>query len=129
MISSRKSPGRKTKAQAMVEFALALPVLLLVVYGLIEAGRLLFIYASVVTAARQAVRYGSATGINDSGMLYYKDCSGIAAAANRVAFIAPFSDIAITYDDGPEAPGDSGSCPADVPNLANGDRVKVRVSA
>ncbi|MGE5251945.1 MAG: TadE family protein, partial [Bacteroidota bacterium] len=59
----RIPPTHKSKAQAMVEFALALPILLLVVYGLLESGRLLFIYASVVTAARQAARYGSATGL------------------------------------------------------------------
>ena len=61
----------------MVEFGLALPILLLVVYGLIESGRAVFIYASVATAARQAARYGSATGDNGAGTLYYNDCSGI----------------------------------------------------
>ena len=51
----------KSPAQAMVEFALVLPILLLVVYGLIEVGRALFIYNSVASAARQATRYGAAT--------------------------------------------------------------------
>ena len=45
-------------AQGMAEFALVMPVLLLVVYGLFEVGRLVFIYSNVITAAREAVRYG-----------------------------------------------------------------------
>ena len=53
---------KKNKAQAMVEFALVLPILLMLLYGILEAGRLLFIYSTIVTASRQAVRYGSATG-------------------------------------------------------------------
>ena len=57
-----KTSPKKTKAQAMVEFALVLPLLLMLLYGILEAGRLLFIYSTIVTASRQAVRYGSATG-------------------------------------------------------------------
>ena len=33
--------SKKKSAQAMVEFAIALPLLLLLLYGLLEAGRLL----------------------------------------------------------------------------------------
>ena len=51
----------------MVEFAIALPILLMLVYGLLEVGRLLFTYSSVVNATRQAVRYGSTTGAGDRG--------------------------------------------------------------
>lgn len=134
----KKSPSRKKKttAQAMVEFALALPVLLLVVYGLIETGRLIFIYASVVTAARNAVRYGSATGLNSSGTPYYQDCSGITAAADSVAFITTFSAINITYDAGLGTDGNpitlSYSCPSSpLPQdkIQNGWRINVSVSA
>jgi len=137
----------KSPAQAMVEFALVLPILLLVVYGLLEAGRLLFIYASVTTASRQAVRYASATGENDFGTQRFKDCSGITAAANSVAFIVNFDTVNITYDrpdrNDPSNiqsirgmntdPTAANECPTlaamtgDV--LQNGDRVKVYVDA
>ncbi len=91
---------KKQSAQAMVEFALVLPILLLVIYGLIEAGRLIFIYATVVTASREAARYGSATGVNADGIPLYQDCTGIKAAAQKVGFLNTFNttDIAITYD-------------------------------
>jgi hypothetical protein len=118
----------------MVEFGLALPILLLVMYGLIETGRLVFMYASVVSAARQAVRYGSVTGDNGFGTAYYNDCAGIRASAQRLGFLQPFqaSDIQIGYDNGPGAatPWSQTSCPiTDAGHPVKGDRVMVQVSA
>jgi Flp pilus assembly protein TadG len=98
---------QKSRAQAIVEFAIVLPLLLLVLYGIIETGRFLFIYSSVVTASRQAARYGSATGqgINNA-VPRYQDCGGIRAAANAAAYINKIdnSEIVIGYDAGPGAP-------------------------
>lgn len=133
---------RKLSAQAMVEFALALPILLMVVYGLLETGRLLFIYGSTVTAARQAARYGSASGIGPNGVPFYRDCTGIEAAVNNVAFIHTFSDINITYDRGLDNAGDMVAIPSidadpsaytcnsmNDTTLQNGDRIKVQAVA
>lgn len=94
---------KRETAQGFVEFALAVPLLLVILYGLLETGRLLFIYSSVVTAARQAVRYGAVTGVSDSGIPRYQDCNGIRVAAKRVAIINEFPDsgISITFDTGP----------------------------
>jgi uncharacterized repeat protein (TIGR01451 family) len=95
---------KKSRAQAMVEFAIVLPLLLLLIYGLLEAGRLLFIYSTVVTATRQAVRYGSATGEGSTpGIPRYQDCAGIRMAAQRVDFLNAFDDvdIFIYHDSGP----------------------------
>jgi hypothetical protein len=108
-----KTNTKKTKAQAMVEFALVLPILLLLLYGILEAGRLLFIYSTIVTASRQAVRYGSATGQgldytaqggpDNTGIPRYQDCFGIRLAAQRVDFLNAIQDddIIIQYDNGP----------------------------
>jgi hypothetical protein len=98
---------KKNKAQAMVEFALVLPILLMLLYGILEAGRLLFIYSTIVTASRQAVRYGSATGEGSTtGFPRYQDCAGIRDAAQRVDFLNAFDDedIVIQYDNGPSDP-------------------------
>jgi hypothetical protein len=72
----------------MVEFALALPLLLLLIFGIIEVGRMVFTYSSVVNASREAVRYGSATGLasGSSPTLKYQDCAGITGAARGVDF-------------------------------------------
>ena len=139
----------KSAAQAMVEFALVLPILLLVVYGLLETGRLLFIFASVNTASRQAVRYGSAIGMVDTNgdntldTPRYEDCAGITTTANNVAFLAPFNNINISYDKGLKDDGTpdeftgfewdpslGDQCATLTPNLVgNRDRISVYVSA
>ena len=84
----------------MLEFALTLILLLVVVLGLLEVGRLLFVYAAVVTSAREAARYASVAGRNDSGNLYFQDCNGIRNAASRVTFFQNVqnSDILIYYN-------------------------------
>ncbi len=93
----------KSKSQGLVEFALILPVLVLIIFGLIETGRLIFTYSSVVSASREATRYASATGTSPRGVPYYQDCRGIRDAAKRMAFINPLEDAQITiqYDNGP----------------------------
>jgi hypothetical protein len=48
--------------QGIVEFALVRPLLLVLMLGVIEFGRLLFFYSSTFTASREAARYGSAAG-------------------------------------------------------------------
>ena len=110
-MKAHKITPKKTKAQAMVEFAIVLPILLLLLYGLLEAGRLLFIYSTIVTATRQAVRYGSATGLGTgTAERRYQDCAGIRAAAQRVDFLNSFEDedIHIFYDEGPNPPNATG---------------------
>jgi len=99
-MKSKKNPNNKSRAQAMVEFAITLPILLMLMYGILEAGRLLFLYSTVVTASRQAVRYGSATGVNGAGTPRYQDCDGIRASAARAAFLGPFDVITISHDEG-----------------------------
>jgi hypothetical protein len=139
-MDNKPSSKPKTKAQAMVEFALVLMLLLTLLYGILESGRLLFIYASTVTAARQAVRYGSATGNNSGGVPYYRDCAGIRNAAKRIGFINTFTDanIVIMYDRGLDSngnpvaitgvPTNAEACPIDAALIRTGDRIKVRVS-
>jgi hypothetical protein len=126
----RKSIFQKqTAAQAMVEFALVLPLLLLVVYGLLEVGRLIFTYSIVISASREAVRYGSATGLNVAGgIARYKDCAGIRTAAQNVDFLGVIDDanITISFDHGPGTSSFSSCPPASV---VTGDRISILVTA
>ena len=83
-------PNQRSKSQGLVEFALILPLLLMIVYGLFEVGRAIFIYSTVISATREATRYGSTTGLV-GGQPRYKDCAGIRAAAQKMDFMgAPF---------------------------------------
>ena len=143
MIKNKFPLSQKSPAQAMVEFALVLPILLLVIYGLLEVGRLLFIYSSAVSAARQAVRYGATTGLNVSGGVpRYQDCAGMREAAQRVGFIDAIApeDIEIWHDEGEGAnqvsycPPPPGGPPTDSTFdamsdcIGNNCRIRVQVS-
>jgi hypothetical protein len=48
--------ARRIHGQALVEFALILPVLLLILFGTVDAGRLIFAYNAVSNAAREGGR-------------------------------------------------------------------------
>ena len=124
--------NRKVRAQGMVEFALVLPLLLVLVYGVIEAGRLLFIYSATQTASREAARYGSAAGDIGGNIAHYEDCAGIRAAARRLGSLAGIQDanIGISYDHGPGTGAPFATCPPGAGTEVNlGDRIIVQVMA
>jgi hypothetical protein len=136
-------------AQGMVEFALVLPILLLVIFGIFAFGHFFFAYSSVVSASRDAARWGSAVGLTDNLLPRYQDCEAIRAAAVRTGAFAgvqpvdsPWDEldtpgIYVGFDHGPddaftvnEFEDDYDSClddegPSDV---AYGDRINVRVT-
>ncbi len=127
--SSRHASGGK--AQGLVEFALVLPILLMLILGIIEFGRLMFTYAAVVTAAREGARFGASTG--SGGTARYLDCPGIRdAAQNLTSFVGVTDgDIEVDFDRGP---GTSlkfdNTCPTTTDQIEGGvDRVIVRVTA
>lgn len=132
MIRSFTKSTWREKAQSMVEFALVFPLLLLLVYGIMEFGRMLFIYTSVTTSSREAARYGSAVG-NVGGVPRYLDCAGIINAARRSAILTPIDEgnVTIIYDRGTDGTEFATSCAAaNNPNVKFqlGDRIKVMVA-
>jgi hypothetical protein len=116
----------KENAQGMVEFALVLPVLLLLMFGIMEFGRLLFFYSSSANASREAARYGSAAGDAGNYVPHYRDCEGITQKAYSMGFLANISSVSIAYDDGPNTPEIQGCPPGQTINL--GSRIIVRVT-
>jgi hypothetical protein len=122
---------QKPTGQGMVEFALTLPLLLMLVIGVMEFGRLLFFYSAITTGTREAARYGAASGPAAGSEAYYQDCAGIRAAAKRISGLAGISDgdISIIYDEGPGG-ASLGSCPVGGtgPALKLGDRIIVSVT-
>lgn len=133
--------NKNSRAQAMVEFMLVMPILVMLLYGIIEFSRLVFIFASVSNASRQAARYGSGAGEVNDGTTFYQDCEGIREVANRSAILAEFEDINITYDRGLTPEGeqiplagidhnpDADTCPINDNLIRNGDRIIVQVTA
>jgi len=107
----------KSRAQSMVELALVLPILLLVVLGLIEFGRALFIYTVVSNAAREGVR---------AGLVDPDDTVWITERVEaRLVLLDPEDvTIVVNYDDGT----DEGTF-TDPEDIVEGqDRVRVQVS-
>lgn len=120
--------------QAIVEFAIALPILMVLLVGILEVGRMMFIYTAVTNASREAVRYASAVGLDDSGNYNkYNYCAGIKERARRSAYFTPLT-VTITYDHGPGT-GSFDTCSGTVDTgvvLNSGtdtDRVLVTVTA
>ena len=141
MTKKIKTLFSRINGQAMTEFGMALPILLTVIFGLLEVGRAVFMYAAVTNASREAVRFATAYGVNESNVLNYQNCAGIRNTAKRVGFLLPIEDdnIKITYDAGPDDSGiiqplsGTPECASDetVDNtieLNCGDRVVVTVS-
>jgi Flp pilus assembly protein TadG len=123
----------KGKAQGMVEFALILPLLIALLFGVIEFGRMIFVYSVVYTASREGARYGSAAGNdNAAGVPNYLDCNGIRNAAERLAILANVQQIIIAYDEGVDADGNPINRTVGCPNYnveGGKHRISVDVSA
>jgi len=99
------------RGQAMVEFALAFPIFLMLVLGVMEFGRMFLMYTSVFAGAREGARYGAAVET-------VCDSSGIHNAVRRAGFFAGDINIGVQYDDGY---GNLKACE----NTVLGDRVHV----
>jgi hypothetical protein len=127
-----KRPGYRDKepAQGLVEFALVLPILLLLVFGVIEFGRLLFFYTTVFTASREATRFGAGSG-KIAGLPRYNDCDGIRERALLLGKFAGVSagDVSIKYDSGPgTAILDPSNCPIPSQYTVIGGIHRIRVT-
>jgi hypothetical protein len=54
--------GDRSRGQALVEFALVVPMLFLLILGIIEAGRFIFYYEMLNNATREGARYAIVHG-------------------------------------------------------------------
>lgn len=100
---SMKRKNQRSSGQGMVEFGLVLPIILVLLFGMIEMGFMIFSWSVVNSASREAARYGIAMGDVGGSMMQYYDCNGIVAAGLRVGGFAGVeaSDFEIIYDSGP----------------------------
>ena len=73
------------RAQNLVEFALIFPVLMLLLFGIIDFGRVFHVLIAISNAAREGARYGVIYGIDRSGGVYTINESVIDAAAIQEA--------------------------------------------
>jgi Flp pilus assembly protein TadG len=98
------------KGQTLVEFALVVPIFVLVVLGLFDIGRAVFNYSTVANAARQAARVAVVNQDQDAIRAAAKQAGtglGLTDADITIAACAdldcPFS-VTVTYDYEPATP-------------------------
>ena len=82
--------NRSEKGQALVEFALVLPVLLILVLGSIDAGWLLYAKKSTVSAAREAARAVAVLDATEyAGFQGIADAKMTAVPGNEIVNVEP----------------------------------------
>ena len=64
----RPQDAKREAGQELVEFALILPLLLLLFFGIIEVGRLMLSYDTIANTAREGARYGIVDPSNTTGI-------------------------------------------------------------
>jgi Flp pilus assembly protein TadG len=128
--------SRGARGQALVEFALVVPIVLVLIIGIAEFGWFMANSSALVSASREAARYASSVG-DDGGTPRYIDCAGIRGAARdatSAVFTLTDDQIRVTYDDGAGGTSTSACAPLGTgPVAAEIDRfdrvvVEVRVS-
>lgn len=127
---------KKGKGQGLVEFAIALPILLAITFGLIEFGRLLLAYTAVTASSREAARFGVGIGENLDGVAHYNDCNGMKTEALRFGRFGGLTTdkIKINYIliNDPANPSDDVTVkciPGANPEVTYGDRIEVTATA
>lgn len=106
-----RKAARSQLGQGMVEFAIVFPLLLIVLFGIFEFGRVMFAYSSVIAASREGARYGAAIQDIGGGIPQYEDCQGIREAVRRIGRFAAVDDSNISIKYSNDTGVYSSSCP------------------
>ncbi len=100
MMRSLRSFGHRQDGNALVEFALLVPFMILLVAGIIEIGRFAYFNIIVANAARAGAQYGAqsgATAIDDSGMIAAAVNDGNNNGVGSIASPAPTATQFCSY--------------------------------
>jgi TadE-like protein len=80
---SRHGATRMSRGQALAEFALVVPIFLLLFFGVIDIGRVVYINNALSEAAREGARWGSVQGrSNTPAAVVTHTVGGLAAVPN-----------------------------------------------
>ena len=110
---------RSSSGQAMIEFALALPLLLAVVFAAIDFGRAYSVYVTLNNAVREGARYGSANPTDGTGMTStVKNAAGPYNDSNLTVTTTSESQSNVPYQSSPTS---------GIPTCESGEYVTVAV--
>lgn len=91
--------GRGERGQALVEFALILPILLLLVVGLFDVARAVWQENTLAYAAREGTRYAIVHGSASADPSSSKDTADIASVVQKAAIGVPNVTVTVSYPD------------------------------
>lgn len=127
---SNSSARAKRRGQSMVEFALLLPILLILVAGGADLGRALFVGIQVTDAARQAGMYAASNPTSYTQPELKAVAVGDAGAG---PLVCPTSQLHVVLGPASEVPGGGSLQPVtvicDLPMLTPGIPSPVRLQA
>ncbi len=120
---------KRTRGQGLLEFALVMPILLLLLMGIFDFSRVLITYAVATNSLRTGLRLAEVLGYqeNDATVPQFANCDAMRDAINET-FFAGAPTIHIQYQKA--ADGSTITCtgPSISANqLANGDMLQIRV--
>jgi Flp pilus assembly protein TadG len=102
--------------QSLAEFALTLPLVLLLVFGFLDLGRAVYYYSAIGNAAREGARYASVRKLdlqsnvddqNEVKAVIQDYAVSLALDASKITFPVPAQDyvtVAVEYDFAPVTP-------------------------
>lgn len=80
---------KREEGQALVEFVLVLPILLILLLGIVEFGQIYFSYILVQSASRDGARYGSVGATDAEIYQVVSDKTGSLSQENLIVTITP----------------------------------------
>jgi len=94
---TRRRRRERSRGQALVEFSLVFPVFILLLFGLIDLGRLVYANNAMAEAAREGARWGSvqarsATAIDDIETHTGDQLSGVGPVTVTASCVKRISD-------------------------------------
>jgi Flp pilus assembly protein TadG len=95
------APSRR--GQTLVEFALALPLLISIIVAGVDLARYVSVHTAATAASREATRYASAVGPSSEATPRYINCAGMRTAAQAASPMLDLSGagaLTIAYEDG-----------------------------
>jgi len=114
---NKRIVNRRSKAQGLIEFAFISMILFMLLFGILEMGRLMFIFSQISSAAQEGTRYGAThpleiistarDGLNTYPAIAHSDdpCNIVAQAQARVVLLNPRDvGVEVGYDTGNPTP-------------------------
>lgn len=81
-----RKPRHKERGQELVEYALILPIMLLILMSILDLGRAVYYYSAIHNSAREGARYG---------IINPEDPAGIEAVVRNKAVVLNPTDLTV----------------------------------